>query len=87
MPEPRIEPREPQPGGADAIDGGDDLDGPKIPDLTIDDNPAVDTADAPAMLKEGEDTSTKATEGDGDGGDDGEDSDKDSDSATEESSA
>lgn len=61
-PEPAIEPPEPNPGGADAVDGGDDLAEPCIPDLTVEANPAVDEEQAPPVLQEGEDTSTEATE-------------------------
>jgi hypothetical protein len=76
MPDAKIEPGEPNPGGVDAIDGGDepgeagqaggDIGGtdpePTTPDLPTDKNPAVDDA-APDELSEGEDTSTRATEG------------------------
>ncbi|MGZ6753396.1 MAG: hypothetical protein ACXVEJ_08000 [Nocardioides sp.] len=73
-PDARIEPGEPNPGGVDAIDGGDHHDEePTIPDLPTDKNPAVDDA-APDEMKQGEDTSTKATEDeDGDGSIDPED--------------
>jgi hypothetical protein len=62
MPDPVIEPGEPNPGGADALG---DYSGPiAIPDLTPDENPALDEK-APETVKEevseGEDTSTKAT--------------------------
>lgn len=57
MPEPEIEPREPNPGGADALPQDDDV---APADLDPDKNPAVDT-EAPAVLKEGEDTETEAT--------------------------
>ncbi|WP_346387805.1 hypothetical protein [Nocardioides sp.] len=60
MPEPEIEPGEPNPGGPDAIDV-DEPDPPASRDLSPDDNPAVEDA-APDVLKEGEDTSTRATE-------------------------
>ncbi|MCW2792108.1 MAG: hypothetical protein JWO76_1206 [Nocardioides sp.] len=59
-PDPKIEPGEPNPGGVDAIDGGDEPE-PTIPDLPTDKNPAVEDA-APDELKEGEDTSTQATD-------------------------
>jgi hypothetical protein len=62
MPEPRIEPGDPHPGGIDAID--DDSGPILIPDLTPDENPAIDervTDGIMAKVKEGEDTSTKAT--------------------------
>lgn len=61
-PEPKIEPGEPNPGGADAVDGGENG---TIPDLTVEENPALDEK-APEAVKQdvsdGEDTSTKATE-------------------------
>ncbi len=61
QPEPQIEPGEPNPGGVDAIDGGDAHDEqPTIPNLPTAKNPAVDDA-APDEMKEGEDTSTQAT--------------------------
>ena len=68
QPEPQIEPGEPNPGGPDAID---DFSGPiAIPDLSPDENPALEDK-APETVKkevkEGEDTSTEATES-GDGG-------------------
>jgi hypothetical protein len=61
MPEPKIEPGEPEPGGVDAVDGGANG---TIPDLSPDENPAIDeVAPEPVVeeVKEGEDTSTKAT--------------------------
>lgn len=62
MPEPEIEPREPHPGGPDSIDETGDR---VIPDLTPDENPAVDDQ-IPDTLQEqmsgSEDTSTEATE-------------------------
>lgn len=64
MPEPQIEPGEPNPGGPDAIDAEPEDDGsPASRDLSPEDNPAVEDT-APAELKEGEDTSTRATESD-----------------------
>ena len=39
MPEPEIEPGEPNPGGVDAIDGGANG---TIPDLPPSDNPSID---------------------------------------------
>jgi hypothetical protein len=62
MPDPVIEPGEPNPGGVDAID---DFSGPiAIPDLTPEENPALEEK-APETVKqevsEGEDTSTEAT--------------------------
>ena len=65
MPEATIEPREPNPGGADALPQEDDA---TAADLDPDKNPAVD-AHAPDVLKEGEDTDTEATKD----GEDGED--------------
>ena len=65
MPEPEIEPREPNPGGADALPQEDDV---APADLDPEKNPAVD-AEAPPVLKEGEDTDTEATKDDeGDAG-------------------
>lgn len=68
MPDPVIEPGEPNPGGVDALQ--DDSGPIAIPDLTADENPALDER-APDTVKEevsdSEDTSTEATEsGDGD---------------------
>ena len=64
-PEPRIEPGEPNPGGVDAIDGGDaHAEHPTIPNLPTDKNPAVHDATPESMkdeMKAGEDTSTQAT--------------------------
>jgi hypothetical protein len=68
QPEPEIEPGEPNPGGVDALpDNGVHT----VPDLSPDDNPAIDETPDPLKesMKEGEDTSTKATESD-DGEDD-----------------
>lgn len=66
MPEPEIEPREPNPGGADALPQEDDV---APADLDPEKNPAVD-AEAPSVLKEGEDTDTEATKDeDGESGD------------------
>jgi hypothetical protein len=70
MPEPHIEPGEPNPGGPDAIEdepGNEDLSASR--DLPPDDNPAIEP-DAPEELKEGEDTSTRATRSDTAGEDD-----------------
>ena len=71
--EPEIEPREPNPGGVDAItysDGAEaaaeqglDAGGPALRDLDPDSNPAVEDA-LPDEMKEGEDTSTEATKSD-----------------------
>jgi hypothetical protein len=59
-PEPKIEPGEPAPGGADAVGDGPH-EGPATPDLSLRDNPAVDDVSLPDEMKEGEDTSTQAT--------------------------
>lgn len=62
MPEPQIEPGEPAPGGSDAIDDqGDRI----IPDLTPEENPAIDDKtpdDLQEQMSGAEDTSTEATE-------------------------
>jgi hypothetical protein len=69
-PDPEIEPGEPLPGGADAVPGGDGVDGelsepnPEPHDLDPDRNPAVEDA-LPDEMKETEDTDTEATKGDG----------------------
>ncbi|GAB6986253.1 hypothetical protein [Nocardioides pyridinolyticus] len=63
MPDPEIEPGEPNPGGVDAIDA--DTGPVAIPDLTPDENPAVDDQVPDSLVEQmsgGEDTSTKATE-------------------------
>ena len=63
QPEPEIEPGEPNPGGVDALpETGDHA----VPDLSPDNNPAVEEAPDPLMesMKEGEDTSTRATRSD-----------------------
>lgn len=80
-PEAEIEPGEPNPGGTDAVPQADGVDGedavvPPVPrDLDPDDNPV--TGEIPLEVKQGEDTSTEATEesgeeaadqDDGDGG-------------------
>ena len=64
MPEPQIEPREPNPGGADAIEDNDLP--PAVPNLHPGQNPAIEDH-APDELSESEDT---ATEGTAEGGDD-----------------
>lgn len=68
MPDPVTEPGEPNPGGVDALQ--DDSGPIKIPDLTPDENPALEDK-APETVKKGvsdsEDTSTEATRS-GDGG-------------------
>jgi hypothetical protein len=63
MPDAKIEPGEPNPGGADALPEEDD--GVVPADLDPEKNPAVE-AEAPEVLKEGEDTDTEATKDDGD---------------------
>ena len=65
IPEPRIEPGEPNPGGVDAVteDSGPIL----IPDLTPDENPAIDDQTPDSLVEQmrgSEDTTTKATQGD-----------------------
>ena len=76
-PDAEIEPGEPNPGGADAVPQGDGVDGeaadaePLIRDLDPDDNPV--TGEIPMEVKEGEDTSTSATESDGSQDEDGTD--------------
>ena len=61
MPEPQIEPGEPNPGGVDAQpENGNGA----IPDLSPDENPALDEKAPDTVkeeVKEGQDTSTKAT--------------------------
>ena len=60
QPDPVIEPKEPNPGGVDAIEGDDAP--PAVHDLDPDANPAIEDV-APDEIKEPEDTETKATEG------------------------
>lgn len=62
-PEPQIEPGEPNPGGVDAIDGGDPhAEHPTTPNLPTHKNPAVDAPEEMKdEMKESEDTSTQAT--------------------------
>ncbi|MGI8522858.1 MAG: hypothetical protein ACR2K3_06050 [Nocardioides sp.] len=61
MPDPVIEPGEPNPGGVDAIEGNDhETVAPLVPDLSPDDNPAVDD-EAPDEIKQPDDTDTEAT--------------------------
>ena len=75
MPTPKIEPGEPQPGGVDAID--DDSGPILIPDLTPEENPAIEEKAPDPLVAEvggGEDTSTAATRsegGDHEGADEG----------------
>jgi hypothetical protein len=62
MPDPVIEPGEPNPGGVDALD--DDSGPITIPDLTAEENPALDDKAPDTVVKEvsdSEDTSTEAT--------------------------
>ena len=62
MPAPEIEPGEPNPGGVDAID--DDSGPVAIPDLTPEENPAVDDHVPDSLVEQmsgDEDTSTRAT--------------------------
>lgn len=78
MPTPQIEPGEPNPGGVDAIE--DDSGPILIPDLTPEENPAVeDKAPDPLVdeVRGGEDTSTRATRSEG-GADQGSEDDKES---------
>ena len=69
-PEPEIEPGEPPPGGVDAVEGGDGVDGefaepsPAARDLDPEKNPAVEDA-LPDEMTETEDTDTEATKSDG----------------------
>jgi hypothetical protein len=44
QPQPHIEPAEPNPGGVDAIEGNDHEVAPVVPDLSTEDNPAVEDA-------------------------------------------
>lgn len=66
MPEPEIEPGEPNPGGVDAVVHGDGVDGedadgePAPRDLDPNRNPAVEDA-MPDEVKQTEDTGTEAT--------------------------
>ena len=62
MPEPHKEPRDPNPGGVDAIDAAVVDEAPAIRDLDPDSNPAIESE--PLEMKEGEDTSTEATKDD-----------------------
>jgi len=78
MPTPRVEPGEPNPGGVDAIE--DDSGPIVIPDLTPEENPAIeDKAPDPVVEEVGgsEDTSTTATRSGG-GEHEGADEDKES---------
>lgn len=60
MPDPHIDPKEPNPGGVDAIEEDDGP--PTVNELDPDDNPAVEDA-APDEISELEDTDTAATQG------------------------
>ena len=59
MPEPEITPKEPNPGGADAIQEDDSLP-PAVNELDPDLNPATEDQ-APEEIKELEDTDNEAT--------------------------
>ncbi len=78
-PDPDIEPGEPNPGGADAIDGGDGVDGeaaephPDPRDLDPGSTPAVEDA-LPDDITAPEDTDTEATKSNGRDVDPGEES-------------
>ena len=64
QPDPAIEPGEPNPGGPDALPETDDH---TVPDLSPDENPAIEDKVPDSLkeeVKEGEDTSTKATRDD-----------------------
>jgi hypothetical protein len=69
-PDAEIEPGEPNPGGVDAVNGGDGVDNetaepnPDPRDLDPKNNPAVEDA-LPDDLTRTEDTDTQATKGDG----------------------
>lgn len=70
MPTPRIEPGEPNPGGVDAVE--DDSGPILIPDLTPEENPAIEEKVPDPLVDEvkgAEDTSTTATRS-ADGADD-----------------
>lgn len=58
MPEPEIEPKEPNPGGVDAVD--EDPMPPEVHDLDPADNPATED-NVPDEIHEREDTGTAAT--------------------------
>jgi hypothetical protein len=72
-PDAEIEPGEPKPGGIDAVPQADGVDGedatadPLARDLDPEDNPS--TGEIPLEVKQGEDTSTEATRGEGSEGD------------------
>ena len=78
MPTPKIEPGEPNPGGVDAIE--DDTGPVLIPDLTPEENPAIEHRAPDPLIDEvkgAEDTSTRATRSEG-GEHEGSDDDKES---------
>jgi len=66
QPDPQIEPGEPNPGGADAVDAADGVGGarahthPAGRDLEPEDNPAIED-ELPEEMRQPEDTSTEAT--------------------------
>ena len=65
QPEPEIEPGEPNPGGVDALPKNG---GQTVPDLSPEENPAIEEKAPDPLIdsvKEDEDTSTRATRGDG----------------------
>lgn len=70
MPEPEIEPGEPNPGGVDALQEDPESLG-AIPDLTPEENPALEDEKVPEAIKQEvsdtEDTSTEATESESNG--------------------
>ena len=66
MPTPQVEPGEPNPGGVDAIE--DDTGPVVIPDLTPEENPAVEDKAPDPLVEEvsgSEDTSTSSTRSEG----------------------
>lgn len=60
MPDPLIEPGEPNPGGVDALDGGDHAVELTIPDLPSASNPALEDQ-APDAIKQPDETDIAAT--------------------------
>ena len=78
MPTPQVEPGEPNPGGVDAVE--DDSGPMVIPDLTPEENPAIEDKASDPLVDEvsgSEDTSTTATRSEG-GEHEGADEDKES---------
>ena len=78
MPTPQVEPGEPNPGGVDAIE--DDSGPIVIPDLTPEENPAIEDKAPDPLVEEvsgSEDTSTSSTPSEG-GEHEGTDEDKES---------